>query len=245
VDPVSGQAQAGTSTSVLQLTSFGETWYRGLTVSLRKHGPGPSQVLASYTFSTAEDNSTDFQSTFVPQNMGRGRDPGNPTGLPVGFNPHDERGPSVQDGRHRLVVSAVYPIPGEVQLSSIVTIASGRPYNFLAGADLDGNSDGGAFPADRPRRVPGDPTTSVTRNAGTLPAQSSVDLRVSRRFRLGARANIDGIFEVFNLFNRTNFTEINNVFGTGAYPANPLPTFGQFQQAGPPRQVQLAARITF
>jgi hypothetical protein len=56
---------------------------------------------------------------------------------------------------------------------------------------------------------------------------------------------VDLLFEVFNLFNRSNFTDVNNVFGTGAYPSDPLPTFGQFQQAGAARQVQLAARFTF
>jgi hypothetical protein len=50
---------------------------------------------------------------------------------------------------------------------------------------------------------------------------------------------------VFNLFNRTNYTDINNVFGPGAFPNQPLPTYGQFTQSGPPLQVQLAARVTF
>ena len=53
------------------------------------------------------------------------------------------------------------------------------------------------------------------------------------------------VFEIFNLFNRANFVEINNVFGAGAYPDMPLPTYGQFLRAGPPRQAQLAARILF
>ena len=56
---------------------------------------------------------------------------------------------------------------------------------------------------------------------------------------------MEGMVEAFNVFNRTNFTEINNIFGTGAYPTLPLPTFGQFTQAGPPRQVQLAVRLGF
>ncbi|PYS28285.1 MAG: hypothetical protein DMG11_13240 [Acidobacteria bacterium] len=68
---------------------------------------------------------------------------------------------------------------------------------------------------------------------------------MSRRFNLGERAHIDGLFEVFNLFNRTNYTHINNIFGAGAYPGNPLPAFGQFTQADPPRQVQLALKIGF
>ncbi len=74
--------------------------------------------------------------------------------------------------------------------------------------------------------------------------QATVDLRVARRFPVG-HVTVDGIFEVFNLFNRSNFIAVNNVFGTGSYPSNPLPTFGQFTQAAPPRQIQLAIKIGF
>ena len=53
------------------------------------------------------------------------------------------------------------------------------------------------------------------------------------------------MFEVFNLFNRTNFTDVQNIFGAGAYPGEPIPTFGQFTQTGVPRQVQLAVKLDF
>lgn len=245
VNAATGQPVAGTSASILQYTSFGETWYRGLTLSLSKRFAGDYQFMMSYTLSKAEDNSTDFQSAFIPQRNGRGRDPGNPEGLPLDFTPADERGPSLQDQRHRFVASGLVVLPASIQLSSIVTVASGRPYNILAGADLNGDGDGGAFPADRARRNPADEASSVTRNSERLPRQATVDLRVSRRFPLKGTVSLDGLFEVFNLFNRTNFTEINNIFGTGAYPANPLPTFGQFEQAGPPLQVQLALKVNF
>jgi hypothetical protein len=237
--------RAGTSASVLQYTSFGETWYRGLTLSLNKRFSNRHQMLASYTLSKTEDTSTDFQSAFVPQDNGRGRNRQDLTGLPVDFNPDSERGPSTQDQRHRFVVSGMYVAPGDVQLSSIVTVASGRPYNILAGADLNGDGNGGAFPPDRARTNPADQASSVGRNSDTLPNQATVDLRVSRRFHLGDRASVDGLFEVFNLFNRTNYTEINNIFGTGVYPSNPLSTFGQFTQAAPPLQVQVAVKVIF
>jgi hypothetical protein len=233
-----------TSAPILQYTSFGETWYKGLMLAMSKRFGERSQFLVSYTLSKAEDNSTDYQSAFIPQNNGQGRNPADPTGLPVGFDPGDERGPSLQDQRHRLVASGLYVLPWDVQVSSIITIASGRPYNILAGVDLNGDGDGGAFPPDRARATLADPASSVERNAGTMPAQASVDVRVMRRFPVG-RLKIDGIFEVFNLFNRTNYTDINNIFGTGAYPSSPLPAFGQFTQAGPPLQVQLAARVSF
>lgn len=237
--------RAGTSASVLQYTSFGETWYRGLTLSLTRRFTGRYQFLASYTLSKAEDNSTDFQSAFVPQQMGKGRDASDRTGLPIGFTPDDEKGPSLQDQRHRFVLSGLYMAPGAVQVSSIVTIASGRPYNILAGADLNGDGDGGTSSPDRARQTPGSEASSIGRNTGVMPRQATVDVRVSRRFRLSGKVGVEGLFEVFNLFNRTNFVEINNIFGTGAYPANRLSTFGQFTQAAAPLQAQVAAKISF
>jgi Carboxypeptidase regulatory-like domain/TonB dependent receptor-like, beta-barrel len=239
-----GVAVPGTSASVLQYTDFGETWYRGLTLSVRRHLQA-GYLLASYTWSKAEDNSTDYQSAFIPENTGKGRDPNRPTGLPIGFDPASERGPSLQDQRHRLVVSGGYTLPAAIEANAIVTVGSGRPYNILAGLDLNGDGNGGAFPPDRARRVPSDPASSVMRNSGTLPAQATTDVRVSRRFQLAGTANLEAIFEVFNLFNRTNFTEINNIFGPGPYPDAPAATYGQFERAAAPRQAQIAVRFVF
>jgi hypothetical protein len=243
--------RAGTSASVLQYTSFGDTWYKGLTLSLSKRFSHDYQFLLSYTLSKAEDNSTDFQSAFIPENNGLGRDPGNPTGLPVGFNPASERGPATHDQRHRFVLSGLYQLPWSVQLSTIITAASGRPFTPLAGADLNGDGNGGAFPPDRARVNPADPATSVGRNSETLAKQINVDLRVSKRFKASGRVTVDAIVEAFNLLDRANFSEINNIFGAGAFPGSPLKdaqgrvTYGRFEQALPPRQMQLALKVGF
>jgi hypothetical protein len=244
----------GTSASVLQYTSYGDTWYRGLTVSLNKRFSRNYQFLASYTLSKAEDNSTDFQSAFIPETNGLGRDPANLNGLPVGFDPMLEKGPANHDQRHRLVLSGLYRLPADIQLSSIVTAASGRPFTPLAGFDWNGDGNGGAFPPDRARRTPGPTGTpardSVGRNSETMDEQVIVDLRVSKRFRMRESA-IEGIFEVFNLLNRSNFSEINNIFGGGAFPNQPLTdaqgrvTYGRYEQALAPLQVQIAVKVTF
>jgi hypothetical protein len=241
----------GTSASVLQYTTFGETWYKGVTVSVNKRFSGRSQFMASYTLSKAEDNSTDFQSAFIPQDNGRGRNPNDRTGLPVGFDPDAERGPATHDQRHRFVLSGLYQLPWDVQLSAIVTAASGRPYTPLAGADLNGDGDGGAFPSDRARRNPADVASSVGRNSETMKGLVTVDARVGKKFRLGGRAALDVFVEAFNLLDRTNFSEINNVFGRGAFPDQPQTDgqgrviYGRYEQALPPRQVQLAAKVSF
>ena len=50
--------------------------------------------------------------------------------------------------------------------------------------------------------------------------------------------------------NRANFFENTNqssftIFGTGAFPGSPLPTYGRYTETLPPRQAQLAAKISF
>jgi hypothetical protein len=160
-----------------------------------------------------------------------------------------EKGPATHDQRHRFVLSGTYMLPAQFAVSAILTAASGRPFTPLAGLDLNGDGNGGAFPPDRARRVPSDPTTSVGRNSEVTDAIVSVDLRASKIVPLGP-TNLELILDVFNLFNRTNFIEDTNqssfaIFGSGAYPDNPLPTYGRYTLTDPPRQVQLAAKISF
>ena len=235
----------GTSASILQYSSYGQTWYRALTTTVSTRLGTRLQGQASYVLSKAEDNTSDFQSAFIPQDNGRGRDRANPKGLPVGFNPLSERGPSQQDQRHSVVVSGMAILPGAVQLSLIATASSGVPFNILAGTDLNGDGDGGTFPTDRARTDPARPESSVARNAGRLPSDATMDLRVSRQFRLTGDVTLEPLFEVFNLFDRANFTEVNGVFGTGSYPNNPLLTYGQFLRAASMRQAQVGLKLRF
>ena len=232
----------GSSATVNQLTSWGESWYRGLMVSVGKRFGGRSQFLASYTLSKAEDTTTDYAFS-GPQNVGFGRDPANPDGLPLGFEPDLERGPSLQDQRHRLVLSGVYAVGWGVTVSGIVTVGSGRPFNIIAGADL--NRDGDTVSSDRPWTNPADPATAIGRNTGLLLGTSSVDLRVAKRLAVGGRARLDVMVEMFNVLNHTNYTQVDAVFGTGAYPDSPLPTFGQYTKAAPPFQAQLVVKLSF
>jgi hypothetical protein len=251
VPNAAGVPVANTSASILQYTGFGQTWYKGLTLSLNKRLSNNYQYLISYTLSKAEDTSTDFQSAFITMNNGLGRDPNNPTGLPIGFDPLGDKGASTQDQRHRLVMSGLYQLPWQIQLSGILTAASGRPYTPLAGTDLNGDADGGAFPSDRARTNPSDPATSVRRNSQVMKSQLNLDTRLSKRFSIGGGRAVEAMIDVFNLTNRANFTEINNIFGGGAFPSAPLKdahdrvTYGTYTEALPGRQIQLAAKVSF
>ena len=236
----------GSSAEVFQFTDFGRSWYRGLLLSLRRRLTDRVDFMASYTLSKAEDDSSAFIG-YVESN-GEGRNPADPGGLPIGFNPDSERGPADADQRHRLVLSGSYLAPAGFQLSAIVAAASARPFTPLAGADLNG--DGLLF-ADRARTTVTDPTTSVGRNSERMDPEFRVDFRLTKRFALNGAASLDVMVDMFNLFNQTNFTEVNNIFGPGAFPQAPMQdaagrvTYGLFEKAAPPRQFQLGARLNF
>jgi hypothetical protein len=85
----------------------------------------------------------------------------------------------------------------------------------------------------------------IPRNAGIGHAFFSASLRLSRTFAFGPHLKMEALAEVFNVTNRLNVVARNTTFGPGAYPANPLPTFGQITAAGEPRSAQLGLRLQF
>jgi hypothetical protein len=237
---------SGTSINSAQFTDYGETWYRGLLVSLRRRLSSGYAYSVAYTWADAEDNVSSYAA--LVNDHGRGRNAGDLTGLPVGFDPRSERGPTDNDQRHRLVAEGVWASAVGVQVAAIVTVNSGLAFTALAGADLNGD---GLPQADRARTNPLDPATAVARHSERMPSQATVDIRVSKPLSLSPRVSVTPMLEVFNLFNRTNFSEVNNVFGTGSYPSQPAQdaqgrvSYGTHQKALAPRQVQVAMRLTF
>ena len=77
--------------------------------------------------------------------------------------------------------------------------------------------------------------TIVPRNAYIQPAQNRTDIRVQQRIPLNGRLSIDGIAEVFNVFNRTNYTiDTQESSATYLQPAT-----------GQNRTAQVGFRLTF
>ena len=241
--------------------SIGNSVYHGLTANLRKRFSQNWEMLASYTWSHAIDDSSDLESPLSPQdNFNRNR---------------PERSNSLFDQRHRFVWSGVYQsgkafggtrLPNHVfsdwTIAPIVEFSSGRPFAILTGSD--DNFDFGSN-TDRPNAVPsGTPTDScghpvvasrysptgflqagcfidgtvpgnLGRNAGTRPATVFTDLRVSRRFPLGERVALDGILDVFNVANRFNVADVNPLYTQA----------GQSTAAFDPRQLQFALKLSW
>ena len=212
--------------NISRFESSGNSSYDGLVVSVNQRATRWSNLRVSYTFSKTIDNSGNFFFSSPQDN----------------FNIRDDRGLSDNDQRHRLVISGSLEVPDHnkptglqrvfcgFQLGYIFTYASALPFNVLLGSDrnLDTNNN------DRP--------VGVGRNTGRGFDYASLDLRVSRRFRLTERVDLQLLAEGFNVLNRSNFGVPNNVFGSGV---NPVPTFGQPTQAFDPRQFQFGMRVSF
>jgi hypothetical protein len=153
---------------------------------------------------------------------------------------------SDSDQRHRLVVTGSLQAPASpgssawerfyhgFGLSGNLQAYSGAPYNITTGTQtIQGTT---ARPI-----VDGE---YIDRNAGDGTAFVALNVRVSRAFRIG-RAMVEGLVEGFNITNRTNVLARNSVWGTGAYPTNPLPTFGTVAAVAESRSFQFGVRISY
>lgn len=158
------------------------------------------------------------------------------TGIPANFGLSDqlERGPSDFYQRHRFVTHGILELPFKSQLSFVATIASGLPVNPLTGEDT--NNDG--YRVDRP--------AGFARNSFRTPMQATFDASFAKRIALREGVQLELRAEAFNIFNRSNFIKLNNIYGTGA---SALPTFltpvAGIANSDPGRQFQFAARIIF
>lgn len=222
---------------VLNFESAFDSYYNGLTLTFNHRATNQFNFLASYTYSKSIDNYVDFRTDIAAAN----------NSLRIDL----ERGLSLQDVRHRLVVSGTWNIDykkslflKDFQLSTIMNVESGRPYNLLAGTDV--NMDGDIPVADRP--------LDIGRNTGITPGFFSVDMRLSRIFFIKDKYKIQTIVEAFNLFNKVNISQVNDIFPPDSQGNFNLPPqengrftvpSERFTNAFSPRQLQIGVKLIF
>lgn len=230
VDPTNG--------TNFQFESSFDSYFHGLTLTLNRRLANNFSIFLNYTFSKSIDNFIDIRSDLSEINNS--------------LNIRQERGLSLQDVRSRFVLSSTVdfgfvksPITKDLQLSTIMTLNSGRPYNLLAGQDL--NLDGDLPAGDRP--------AFLARNAGISPGFANVDLRLTRNFVFKDKFRVQLLAECFNIFNRVNISEINRIFPRTAAGTFNLPSQDdggrfiapreRFLNAFSPRQFQFGFRFNF
>jgi len=246
-----------------QLVSAGNSFYRAVSVELRKrfamgggfegsgNGLGSGFTFrAGYTLSSLiDDGVVNTSDALVPGDF------------------HAERARSLLDRRHRFVLSGTFVLPryfGGLQLSTIWRVASEAPFNISLGG-IDRNLDD--VGNDRPNysgdlrllrwRKPGEPldpaildsfslpalgqSGNLPRNAGRGPGLFVFDLNVTREFQLG-RARLRASVEFDNVLNKTVFSfgsEFIN-FNSGSNDSFLLTT-----RTGRPRQLRVGLKAEF
>jgi hypothetical protein len=200
--------------------------YNGLILEVRKRFSKSFALNASYTFSKALDDVVDYNSDFQANDQ---------------TNLRAEHALSSFDQRHKVVIFGHWQAPGGFELAPIFRANSSRPFNLLAGADL--NQDRHST-TDRP--------VFAGRNTGIGPSFWTFDLRLGRRFAVGEGRYLEFTAEGFNLFNHLNFASINNTVGNISGPfnlegrpdRNPSEPLG-FTSAFDTRRIQLGVRFRF
>lgn len=239
---------------ILVFNSDSNSIYHGVAIQVNKRFSQSFQALISYTLSKVTDNN--------PNAYALNPGPGNSDLVEDPLAPSSDRGPGNDDQRHRLTGALVWmpihsntlpraatAILGGWEVSGIVVSQSGRPYSALINFDLNNDGD---FATDR--------TPRVGRNSFYMPASVSLDPRVTRDFAIREHAQIQIIWEAFDVLNHSNVTGINNVQYTvsgsssdcGTVPSpclvlqnQGLSAFGVPNSASNARVMQIAVRVSF
>jgi len=215
--------------------STGNSVYHGMTLQAIEKAGKYLTLNANYTLSHTLDDGTFVTFVSTPQSNAQ-------RGL--------ERANSNQDARHRFVADFTANAPDQgplryFELSSIVTLQSGRPFTLFVG--FDANNDGNPV-TDR--------VGSSSRNTYRGDSLKTVDLRLARSFHLSERKRITLSFDAFNVFNHPNVDEVFSVYGAPDF-VGPSPRHFGDGISGPsgqvgaprtvfnPRQLQVAAKFTF
>jgi hypothetical protein len=246
-----------TRSQLEQLSSIGNSFYRGLTIELRKRfahlGHGFSATLrAVYTLSSLKDDG--IVNTSSAQIQGN-------------FDAEYSR--NLLDRRHRIAFSGVFDAPlfwlGKIRFSPIVRWSSGAPFNLSAGgidrnlddvnndrpnfsgdlSDIRSRDSGDPFPSNvfnsLTRPIIGATGGNLPRNAGGGPGQSVFDLNVSRQIKFSEHILLRPNIEIGNVFNSTIFS-----FGAGYInQTDPQATFLVPQRTLRPRLIRLGIRFDF
>ncbi len=217
--------------AINQFQSEASSNYNGLTVTVNRQFTEEFELLAGYTFSkTIDDASYDAEQPQNPYALG------------------DERALSLEDQRHRFVVSGLWVLGPDLddprnadkggsssivqraltglEFAPILAVDSGFHDNPLTGVDSNREH---IYPfAARP--------FGLSRNSLETPANVNLDLRILKMVPIW-RGHLDIVAESFNLLNKQNIDLLNPVYGTGA---SAVENFTKPIQVADPRRLQFS-----
>jgi hypothetical protein len=205
---------------VFQVESSASSRMSGLKVSFKGRVGSWFKGMAQYTYSSSTDDTGG--ALVLPENN---------------WNLRPELGRSNFDLRHRFTYAGTFEMPFGFRFGSVLSIASGRPFDIITG--FDDNGDQNAY--DRP--------LGGTRNTALGPPIMQLDIRLTKMFRLptffkhkAGKAerklrNFEVSFDAFNVFNHPNTPAIVGELGSQI--------FGQASTANMARTLQVSVKYSF
>lgn len=140
--------------------------------------------------------------------------------------------PSANDEEHRIVANGIYDLPWDMQLSGILTLGSGTPFDVFDGT-------GSRF-YYRPYGGEPEKYSFIIPNAF---AYRNLDLRLTKNIGMPNGSELSVFVDAINVFNFDNYAGFDG--GTGS-AASPNPNFGQPSRVlFPTRTFQFGARYKF
>jgi len=240
--PVYSRPAGGYPQALTRIQSTVKSEYNALVLQANRRFTDGLQFQVSYTLSKATDtnqNSATFTQTNSPYDI-----------LDGSYDP----GPTNFDRRHKVVASVVWAptffkgsknsfgsyILNGWSIAPIITHYSGSPYSAtVSGTSLNGSFGDSRFPL-------------LPRNSYRTPALQNVDVRLSKRFKLTEKMNLEFLAEAFNVVNRTHIFSLNNTLYARSGSTNVLnynTPFGEVTGTDSTlyreRQIQFAARFQF
>lgn len=139
---------------------------------------------------------------------------------------------AVGDQRHRAVFNGIWELPYSFQLSGLYFYGSGARFPTTYGTDQRNSAS--SSPRVRPNG------TIVPRNSLVGKPLHRADMRLLRHFKAGT-LKVDGILELFNVFNHANYGSYVTSENSTAY-GQPVQNVAVEYQ---PRMMQLGFRVVF
>ncbi|HEX3100145.1 MAG TPA: hypothetical protein VHQ01_00060, partial [Pyrinomonadaceae bacterium] len=229
--------------------------YDALVVSFNKRLTHHYSFGANYTFANATDNSLGVFTNGTDQFIGIAPVVTEPCAAGVACTPQTnangsfvsrngnfvakagtfvngpdlDKGPSSLALDHIFQINGLVELPWDFQVSGIIRAQSGFHFSRFDALNRDPDGNGHFNSID----------FTAGRNAFTAPAFVNVDLRFSKRFKVGERVRIEALLEFFNLLNRQNPAAVQNRVDVSTQP------FGSITQVLPGREGQIGFRVSF
>jgi outer membrane receptor protein involved in Fe transport len=243
--------------NINQISSIGTANYNSLQAQLRVSNWHHLSAQAVYTWAHNLDEVSQYRGT-LPQDS---------------TNFKGDYGNSDYDTRHNFTTYFSYEVPGSSHLrlltngwqaNGLINLHGGQPFEVSANSDVSGTNEGldravqiaptkvgangekpNAVWLDRSAFTTATPGTfgTVRRNQFYAPGYSDVDFSVFKNTKVFERLTVQLRAEMFNLFNRNNFSAPNGsgILNDTIGDANGAPGIG----AGEPFNAQLGGKIIF